>query len=151
MSIPVPIGDTSNRVDKGVGIPNLSSDLAHQGFAILAFDLRGHGQSPAASRSFGLYEQRDVLGAVDFLKSSTLPYPELGRTRAIVGWRESMGGSTLILAAANEPAIKAIVSDSAFADIMPRIERDIPAADHFPAMFTPGGAIAAQVIHGVDY
>ena len=144
-------GDTSNRVDNGVGILNLSGDLAHQGFAILAFDLRGNGESPAAPRSLGLYEQRDVLGAVDFLNSGTLPYPELGRTRAIVGWGESMGGSTLILAAANEPAIKAIVSDSAFADVLPRLERDIPAAGHLPTMFTPGGLIAAQVLYGVDY
>jgi len=144
-------GDASNRVDNGVGILNLSSDLAHQGFAILAFDMRGNGQSSAAPRSFGLYEQRDVMGAVDFLNSGTLPYPELGRTRAIAGWGESMGGSTLILAAANEPAIKAIVSDSAFTDVLPRIERDVPAAGHLPTMFTPGGAIAAQVLYGVDY
>ena len=144
-------GVISNRVDKGVGILSLSSDLSHRGFAILAFDLRGNGESPAAPRSLGQYEQRDVLGAVDFLQSGSLPYPELGRPRAIAGWGESMGGSILILAAANEPAIKAIVSDSAFADILPRVERDIPAGGHLPAMFTPGGLIAAQVLYGVDY
>jgi fermentation-respiration switch protein FrsA (DUF1100 family) len=144
-------GDTSNRVDKGVGILSLSSDLAHHGFAILAFDLRGNGESPAAPRSLGLYEQRDVLGAVDFLRSGTIPYSELGRPRAIAGWGESLGGATLILATANEPAIQAIVSDSAFADILPRLERDIPAGGHLPTMFTPGGLIAAQVLYGVDY
>ena len=144
-------GDTSNREDKAVGILSLSADLAHRGFAVLTFDMRGNGQSPAAARSLGLYEQRDVLGAVDFLRSGSLPYPELGKPRAIAGWGESMGGSTLILAAAHEPAIQAIVSDSAFADIIPRLERDIPAQGHVPAMFTPGGLIAAQVIYGVDY
>jgi uncharacterized protein len=144
-------GDTSNRVDKGAGILSLSGDLARQGFAILAFDLRGNGESPAAPRSLGLYEQRDVLGTVDFLHSGSLPYPELGRPRAIAGWGESLGGATLILAASNEPAIRAIVSDSAYADILPRLERDIPAQGHLPAMFTPGGLIAAQVLYGVDY
>ena len=78
-------GDVSNRVDNGVGILSLSGDLAHQGFAVLTFDLRGNGQSPAAPRSLGQYEQRDVMGAVDFLHSGLLPYPELGRPRAIVG------------------------------------------------------------------
>ena len=144
-------GNTTNRADKGVGLLNLSADLAHQGFAILAFDLRGAGESPAAPRSFGLYEQRDVLGAVDFLRSGSLPYAELGRPRAIAGWGVSLGGATLILAAAKEPAIKAIVSDSAYADILPRLERDVPAGGHLPAMFTPGGLIAAQVLYGVDF
>lgn len=149
-------GNNNNRADKGVGLLNLSSDLAHQGFAVLAFDMRGAGDSPAAPRSFGLYEQRDVLGAVDFLQSGSLPYPELGHPRAIAGWGVSLGGATLILAAANEPAIKAIVSDSAYADILPRFERDVPAADvpvigHLPPMFTPGGLIAAQVLYGVDF
>jgi fermentation-respiration switch protein FrsA (DUF1100 family) len=112
--------------------------------------------SPAAPRSFGLYEQRDVLGAVDFLHSGSLPYPELGRPRAIVGWGESLGGAIIILAAAREPAIQAIVSDSAYADILPRLERDVPAGHvpvigHLPAVFTPGGLLAAQVLYGVDY
>ena len=144
-------GDPANRADKSVGILHLSGDLARRGFAVLAFDMRGYGESPAAPRSFGLYEQRDVLGAVDFLRSGQLPYPELGRPHAIAGWGISLGGATLILAAVQEPAIRAIVSDSAYADILPRLERDIPRRGHFPPMFTPGGLVAAQVLYGVDY
>jgi uncharacterized protein len=144
-------GIDSNRASKGAGLLNLSSDLAHHGFAVLAFDLRSNGESPASVRSFGLYEQRDVLGAVDFLHVGPLPYPQLGRTHAIAAWGGSLGGATVILATANEPAIKAIVSDSSFADILPRLERDIPARGHIPPMFTPGGLIAAQMLYGVDY
>jgi cephalosporin-C deacetylase-like acetyl esterase len=105
-------GDSSNRVDPAVGILSLSADLAHHGFAVLIFDMRGNGQSPAAPRSLGYFEQRDVRGAVDFLRSGPLPYPDLGRPHAIGGWGESLGGSTLILTTANEPAIQAIVSDA---------------------------------------
>lgn len=144
-------GNLTNRADKSVGILNLSGDLARHSFAVLAYDMRGAGQSPAAPRSFGIYEQRDVLGAVDFLHSGQIPYPELGRPRAIAGWGVSLGGAILILAAAQEPAIQAIVSDSAYADIIPRLERDIPEQGHLPAMFTPGGLVAAQAIYGVDY
>ncbi len=149
-------GDSSNRVDPAVGILSLSADLARHGFAVLTFDMRGNGQSPAAPRSLGYFEQRDVLGAVDFLRSGPLPYPELSHPQAIGGWGESLGGSTLILATANEPAIRAIVSDSAFADALPRLERDVhagvaPVIGHPPTMFTPGGLIAAQVLYGVDY
>lgn len=144
-------GNATNRADKGVGLLNLSCDLAHQGFAVLAYDMRGTGESPAAPRSLGLHEQWDVLGAVDFLHTGPLPYPELGRPHAIAGWGVSLGGATLILAAANEPAIKAIVSDSAYADVLPRLERDVPAQGHLPPIFTPGGLRAAQVLYGVDY
>jgi uncharacterized protein len=144
-------GNNNNRADKGVGLLNLSGDLARRGFAVLAFDMRGAGESPAAPRSFGLYEQRDVLGAVDFLRAGLLPYPELGRPHAIAGWGVSLGGAIIILAAAHEPAIQAIVSDSAYADILPRLERDIPAASHLPALFTPGALLAAQVLYGVDF
>lgn len=143
-------GIRTNRADKGAGLLDLSGDLARRGFAILAFDMRGAGESPPAPLSF-FYEQRDVLGAVDLLRSGPLPYPELGRPRAIVGWGDSMGGALMILAAAREPAIQAIVSDSAYADILPRLERDVPARGHLPPMFTPGGLIAAQVLYGVDY
>lgn len=144
-------GNVNNRADKGMGLLNLSGDLARRGFAILAFDMRGAGESPAAPRSFGLYEQRDALGAVDFLRSGPLPYPQLGRPHAIAGWGESLGGAIIIMAAAQEPAIRAIVSDSAYADILPRMERDVPVGSHLPALFTPGALIAAQVLYGVDY
>jgi fermentation-respiration switch protein FrsA (DUF1100 family) len=144
-------GNVANRADRSVGLLNLSGELAHHGFAVLAFDVRGNGESPAAPRSFGLYEQRDVLGALDFLRSGSLPYPELGRPRAIAGWGLSMGGSALILAAAHEPAISAIVSDSTAADYIPILEREIPKAANLPAFFTPGVLLAVRVIYGIDF
>jgi fermentation-respiration switch protein FrsA (DUF1100 family) len=85
------------------------------------------------------------------LRSGSLPYLELGRPHAIAGWGISLGGATLIMAAAQEKAIRAIVSDSAFADILPIMEREIPKGGHLPSMFTPGGLVASQVIYGVDY
>jgi fermentation-respiration switch protein FrsA (DUF1100 family) len=144
-------GNNTNRADKGAGILNLSGDLARRGFAILAFDMRGAGESPVAARSFGFYEQRDVLGAVDFLQSGQPPYPEFGRPHAIAGWGVSMGAATLIMATAKEPAIRAIVSDSAYADILPILEREVPKQGHLPPLFTPGGLIAAEALYGVDY
>ena len=144
-------GQIANRAAQDSGLLNLSGDLAHRGFAILAFDMRGNGESPAAPRSFGLFEQRDALGAVDFLRSGPIPYPELGRPQVIAGWGNSLGGATLIFAAAKEPAIQAIVSDCAFADILPILELEVPAQGHLPPLFTPGGLVAAQVLYGVDY
>lgn len=149
-------GNEANRADQSVGLLNLSGAIARNGFAVLAFDVRGNGESSPAPRSFGLYEQRDVLGAVDFLLAGSLPYPELGRPRAIAGWGLSLGGSALILAAAHEPAISAIVSDSTATNYIPILEREIPKGElptggHLPAFFTPGALLATRAIYGIDF
>lgn len=144
-------GHSGNRADPSVGILDLSAALAHQGFAILAFDLRGNGQSADALFSLGYFEQRDVLGAVDFLRTGALPYPELGRPASIGGWGVSMGAATLLLAAAQEPAIQAVVSDAAFADAAPILEREIPKGSGLPAFVTPWALLAARVLYGIDF
>jgi fermentation-respiration switch protein FrsA (DUF1100 family) len=138
-------GTRTNRADKDAGLLKLSGELARHGFAILAFDMRGTGESPAAP------EQRDVLGAVDFLRTGPLAYPELGRPRIIGGWGVSMGAASLMMAAVQEPAIRAIVSDCAYADIIPILEREVPKGGHLPALFTPGTLFAARVLYGIDF
>jgi pimeloyl-ACP methyl ester carboxylesterase len=144
-------GANQNRTDPAAGLLALASDLAHQGFAVLLFDMRGNGESPPAPFSLGYYEQRDALGAVDFLRNGPLPYRELGRPRVIGGWGVSMGAITLLLAAAREPAITAIVADSAYPEIAPILEREIPKQGHLPGFFTPGALAAARVLYGIDF
>jgi len=144
-------GKGANRADKSAGLLNLSGELARHGFAILAFDMRGTGESPPAPLSLGYFEQRDVLGAVDFLRSGPIPYPALGRTHIIGGWGVSMGAATLLMATAQEQAIRAVVSDSAYADIIPILEREVPKGGHLPPLFTPGTLFAANILYGIDY
>ena len=144
-------GVRTNRADKFAGLLQLSINFARKGFGVLAFDMRSFGQSPPAPLSLGYFEQRDVLGAVDFLQHGPLPYPQLGRPQHLVGWGVSMGAATLLLAAAQTPAIEAIVSDSAYADILPILEREIPEQGHIPALFTPGILEAAHVLYGMDF
>ena len=144
-------GTRTNRADKVAGLLNLSAAIAKNGFAVLAFDMRGSGESPPAPLSLGYFEQRDVLGAVDFLKSGSLPYPELGRPRIIGGWGVSMGAASLIMATAQEPAIRAIVSDCAYADIIPILEREVPKGGNLPPLFTPGALLASQALYGINF
>lgn len=125
----------------------LGSALAKRGFAVFAFDMRGMGESAPAPLSEGYFEQRDVLGAVDFLRSGPLPYPELGRTHVIAGWGDSMGAATVILAAVHEPAIRAIVSDSGFAAIVPLLESNT----QIPGAFIPSVLLATRILYGIDF
>jgi len=85
--------------------------LHKAGFAILMYDVRGHGASgddgPITIAKFA----EDLRAAIDYLKER----PDAGATRpAVVG--HSLGGSGAILAASIEPRIQAVVSSSAFAD-----------------------------------
>lgn len=123
----------------------LSCALAQRGFAILAFDMRGMGESAPAPLSEGYFEQRDVLGAVDFLRSASLPYPTLGHPRAIAAWGDSMGAATVLLAASHEPAIRAVVSDSGFAALVPVVD------SNYPGLFVPSVLLATRLLYGIDF
>lgn len=139
-------GTGSNRASPLV--LGLSCALAQRGFAILALDLRGMGESTAAPLSEGYFEQRDVLGAVDFLRSGSPPYPALGHPREIAAWGDSMGAATVIMAAAHEPVIRAIVSDSGFAALVPVLRND---PHNYPGLFLPSVLLAVRLLYGIDY
>ena len=148
-------GLRTNRESPGDHLLELTGALARNGFGVLSFDMRGMGESPPAPLSMGNLEQRDVLGAVDFLQTGRAPFPELGRPRIIGGLGISLGAATLLLAAAREPAIRAVVSDSAFADAAPLLEREIPkhsvaVVGRIPGVFAPSALAMARVLYGVD-
>jgi len=149
-------GTRTNRESKGDHQLQLTGELARHGLAVLAFDMRGAGESTPAPLSMGTLEQRDVLGAVDFLRSGPIPIPELGRPRVIGGLGISMGAATLLMAAAREPAIEAVVSDSAYAEVVPLLEREVPkrtvpVIGHVPGGFVPAALVMSRVLYEVDF
>ena len=90
----------------------IASLLIQQKINALTIDLRNYGQSDTVSKyeNLGLKSYNDVLGAFDFLKQVGFSSDQIG----LLGI--SLGGSTAIFAAANEPTIKAIWADSALAE-----------------------------------
>jgi fermentation-respiration switch protein FrsA (DUF1100 family) len=86
---------------------NIYGMLAKNGYGVLAWDFRAHGQSGGDISTLGYYEQLDVEAALDY----ALNQPDV---KHIGAWGGSMGGTTVILTAAKHPEIEAIVSDSAF-------------------------------------
>ncbi len=86
--------------------------LSKAGYTILAIDLRAHGDSEGNQVTFGIREQEDVDAAVTWLMAQEGVDPE-----RIGVFGESMGGATVILAAADNPDIKAVAAQSAFASM----------------------------------
>lgn len=87
----------------------LASGLSRDGYNVLLFDFRGHGESERRGSSFGYLEQKDLLGALKFVKTrSDVDIEKIG----VYGF--SMGGAVAILTAARGNEIKAVISDSSF-------------------------------------
>ncbi|HEX8911379.1 MAG TPA: alpha/beta fold hydrolase, partial [Humisphaera sp.] len=75
----------------------LARDLWANGYNVLAFDFRAHGQSGGQVTSFGDRERHDVLGAVRWVRAA---HPEqCGR---LYGVGMTSGGAALVAAAADD-------------------------------------------------
>jgi uncharacterized protein len=81
-------------------------------YNVLSFDFRACGESEGWAMSAGFREVRDLLGAIKYLKTRPEVDPE---KFVIMGY--SMGGAATILAAAQAPEIKAIVTEGAFGSL----------------------------------
>ncbi len=96
-------------------------------FHILMIDFRGHGASGGKTYSFGLHEVLDVRAALDFVAAA----PAL-KTLPVGCYGISMGGAIAMLSAARFPEIRAVVSDSAYADWGKAIARAVWLSYHIP-------------------
>lgn len=85
------------------------SPLSFKGYNLMMFDFRAHGSSGGRTCTYGLREKRDVRAAVDWLKEH-----RAGQSKKIVGLGSSQGAMALVLAAAEDERIDAIILDSPF-------------------------------------
>ena len=118
--------------------------LHDAGYGVLMIDLRGHGQSSDARFTFGIKERSDVLGAVDWLLLRGVVPRRIG----VLGL--SLGAAAAIGAAAEEPAIGAVVLDSGFADINMLVEEQWEKASGLPRPFLYSALLMARIMTGVD-
>jgi len=133
-------GIDDNRLVSGVTL-DLAPALLGAGFDVLAFDLRGEGESGDGPITFGAREQWDVLGAVDAAQAR-------GATRVGV-LAFSLGAGAAILAAAGSDAIDALVTDSAFADLEETLRRELERAG-IPAPVVSYGLLFYPLLSGTD-
>ena len=81
--------------------------FAHEaGWNVLLFDLRHHGESGGRSTTFGAHEKEDVEAAAALARSRS--------AGPVVLWGVSLGGASVVLAAADDPAIAGVICDSSY-------------------------------------
>ena len=84
------------------------------GYNVLLFDWRGWGESEGTQTTFGLHEVDDLRGALDYLQGrSDLQNSRFG------GLGVSMGAGLMLLGAAHDHRLAAVVGDSTYARIAP--------------------------------
>jgi len=136
-------GRDANKRDAVFGTySKFAADLHQAGYAILMIDLRGHGESEGERYSFGVYERRDVLGAVDWLRDHGFQEGGIG----VHGM--SMGTASVIGAAFEEPAIEILILESAFANLYPLIQERWEEESGLPNFFLPGVFIMNRILYG---
>jgi len=80
------------------------------GYAVLAIDFRGHGESGPAERSFGLHEARDAAAALAFLRRGA-PQRRIG----LIGI--SQGGAAALLGESGPLPVQAMVLHAVYPDL----------------------------------
>lgn len=93
--------------DKADMLP-IAAGLAPR-FAVLLMDLRYFGRSQGRATTLGVRERGDVRSAVDFLAAQGAP--------AIGAFGFSLGGAVAIMAAADDPRIRAVAAYAPFSDL----------------------------------
>jgi uncharacterized protein len=88
------------------------------GYNVLLYDSRGCGQSAGWGIALGAREADDIIGAVRYVRGrADLTSHEVGALGI------SLGAGDVLLAAAREPGLAAVVADSAWTDEHPQIDR----------------------------
>lgn len=85
------------------------SSFLHDDHNLLFFDFRYFGQSEGKLTTIGFYERNDVLAAINYLQTKG--------TKSIGLMGFSMGAAVALLTLEKTEDVKAVVSDSAYADI----------------------------------
>lgn len=136
-------GGFQNRVDATVDTLDLAHDLAQKGYNLLLFDLRGRGESAGKGRSLSNIE-KDIGGAIDYLKSRGYPAGKIG----IIGYCSGAASACIF---ASQEIVGGLVLDGCFTSVRDMVNnqastRGIP---RLPVdIFLPGVELAARVCYG---
>lgn len=120
-----------------VELLRLAHSLHHEGFSILMFDLRNHGESAGKPPvTFGQTEADDLLGAIDYLKTRS----DVNADRlAAIGF--AMGGNAILYALPRTNALRAAVA------VQPTTFEHF-AAGYAQDMFGPVGRALLPLVEG---
>ncbi|HET6404880.1 MAG TPA: alpha/beta fold hydrolase [Candidatus Thermoplasmatota archaeon] len=106
--------------------------LVREGYSVLAFDFRAHGESGGTFTSLGVLEALDVRAALDHLEGRGVDMTRV----ALFGW--SMGAAAALHAMPLAPEVRAVVADSSFARLTNVVSHELTSMTGLPTFpFVP--------------
>jgi hypothetical protein len=112
--------------------------LVRHGYGVLMLEMRGYGSSEGDPNAFGWGATKDIDAAVAFLQAR----PDVERGR-IGGLGFSVGGEQMLEAAADNPGLRAVVSEGAGErSVRETLIRGLPAALVLPMRAVQTAAVA---------
>jgi uncharacterized protein len=136
-------GEQYHRADPGIKMLEIAAGLVESGYSVLAFDLRGHGESGGDMVSGGYFEKEDLGGAVQYALSRGCD--KVG----VLGF--SLGAVTALLEAAANKEIDAVVADSSFADLQDIMQSEFSHRTGAPGIFLHPLLFLIKAFYGVDF
>jgi dipeptidyl aminopeptidase/acylaminoacyl peptidase len=117
----------------------ISAALQRSGFHVVAYGWRGTPGSDVAAHTLGVHERNDLTAVIDVLAARLGPIP-IG----LLGY--SLGGAVSISVGADDQRVRAVCTDSAFADPSLLIGERVHSAMRVPAalVITPVFALFAR-------
>jgi fermentation-respiration switch protein FrsA (DUF1100 family) len=138
-------GKDQNRIDSSFDPGRIARALLADGWSVLLFEMRGHGESEGLRWGLGQYEPDDILGAIDLVAAkANVPRDHV----ATIG--ESMGGGSVLMTVGRDPSIGPVVVDSAYASAATVVDEVGPQYSGLPDWFTPGLVLMSRVLYGLD-
>ncbi len=137
-------GRNANRTEFEGRSEHIAAFLIADGFSVLLFDLRGHGDSDGERFSLGQFERLDVASAIDFVASRGFAENRI----ALLGI--SLGAGTAIQELLLHPKVGAIVSDSSYTDASTIVTEKLQQEAGVPGWFTPGVLFMTKIAFGLD-
>jgi fermentation-respiration switch protein FrsA (DUF1100 family) len=112
--------------DSRQGSAGYAALFLDEGYSVLLPDSRAHGSSGGELVTYGLLEKSDVLSWAHWLRQQDC--------KALYALGESLGGSVLVQAAALGTDFRAIVAESAFADLPAIAQFRVQQISHLPPL-----------------
>ncbi len=119
------------------------AQFAHSlGYNGLLFDFRHQGASGGELSTIGYWERLDVEAAARYALARE------GAARPVIGWGVSMGAAAMLMAAADDHDITAVISDSTFLSFDDVVKHHWKLVGHFfkPLGLLPAFPIADEII-----
>ncbi|PZD94743.1 alpha/beta hydrolase [Paenibacillus sambharensis] len=130
MTVIMSHGYRGNRLEKNVPFLPLAQQFIDANYRVIMYDFRHSGEAGGKMVTLGTKEKYDLLGVIDYAKSS---YDE-----PVALYGISMGAATSILAAGLSADVMAVVADSPFSDLKSYLSQNMSVWTGLPHVpFTP--------------